>query len=253
MIIDAPMLSDIPALRALWQEAFGDSDEFLDLFFTTAFDTERSRCVTVDGAVKAALYWFDCSYNGERIAYIYAVATAKAYRGMGLCSALMEDTHRHMSSLGYKGSLLVPGSETLFLFYEKFGYTTCSFVSEFNCSASDAKVGLRQLGTDEYAKLRRTFLPRDGIVQENENLQFLQKQATFYAGDGFLLAARRENETLYGVELLGNTETAPSIVRTLGCTEGRFRVPGTDKPFAMYCALSEKRSSPPTYFGFAFD
>lgn len=253
MIIDAPMLSDIPALRALWQEAFGDSDEFLDLFFTTAFDTERSRCVTVDGAIAAALYWFECLYEGERIAYIYAVATAKEYRGRGFCSALMEDTHRHTASLGYKGSLLVPGSGALFHFYEKLGYTTCGFVSEFNCSASNVKAELRQLDADEYAKLRRFFLPRYGVVQENENLKFLQMQAAFYAGDGFLLAAKREGDTLYGVELLGDAEAAPSVVRAFGCAEGRFRVPGTDKPFAMYRALNDGRSSPPTYFGLAFD
>ena len=253
MIIDTPKLSDLPALRVLWQDSFGDSDEFLDLFFSTAFDTERSRCITVDGTIVAALYWFDCSYEDKRIAYIYAVATAKAYRGRGLCSALMEDTHRHAASLGYESVILVPGSSELFRFYKKLGYTTCCYVSEFNCAASEAKTELRQLNANEYAKLRRVFLPKNGVVQENENIKFLQTQATFYAGDGFLLAARCEKDTLYGVELLGDTEAAPFIVRTLGCTEGRFRTPGTDKPFAMYHALSEGTSSPPTYFGWAFD
>ena len=253
MIIDTPKLSDLPALRGLWREAFGDSNQFLDLFFSTAFDIERSRCITVDGIIVSALYWFECSYEEKRIAYIYAVATAKAYRGRGFCSALMEDTHRHAASLGYEGVILVPGSSELFRFYEKLGYTTCGYVSEFNCSASVVKAELRQLDADEYAKLRRVFLPKGGVVQENENIKFLQTQATFYAGDGFLLAARREKDILYGIELLGDTEAAPFIVRALGCAEGHFRFPGTDKPFAMYRALSEGTLSPPAYFGWAFD
>ena len=253
MIIDTPKLSDIPALRVLWQESFGDSDEFLDLFFSTAFDTARSRCITVDRTIIAALYWLDCSFEEKRIAYIYAVATAKAYRGRGVCSALMEDTHRHAASLGYKGVILVPGSSELFRFYKKLGYTTCCYVSEFNCAASDVKAELRKLDAEEYARLRRVFLPKNGVVQENENIKFLQTQAAFYAGDGFLLAARCEKDTLYGVELLGDTEAAPFIVRTLGCAKGCFRAPGTDKPFAMYHALSEGSLSPPAYFGWAFD
>ena len=59
LIIDAAIQSDVPELRSLWSEAFGDEDEFINLFFRTAFDTQRSRCVKVDGKVKAVLYWFD--------------------------------------------------------------------------------------------------------------------------------------------------------------------------------------------------
>lgn len=253
MIIDTPKRSDVLSLKVLWQEAFGDSDEFVDSFFGAAFDTERAHCVTVDGAVAAALYWFDCSYKGKRIAYIYAVAVAKAYRDKGFGSALMKDTHRHLASLGYKGAILVPGNEELFRFYEKLGYTTCTYVSEFSCRASDVKTELRELDADEYTRLRRAFLPKDGVVQENENIKFLQTQAGFYAGDGFLLAARCEEDILCGVELLGNTEAAPSVVRAFGCVEGRFRIPGADKPFAMYRALSDGKISSPGYFGLAFD
>lgn len=253
MIIDVTMPSDVSLLKNLWSEAFGDDDEFINLFFLTAFDKQRSRCVKVDGTVKAALYWFDCLYEGAQIAYIYAVATAKDYRGRGLCSALIEDTHRHLTSLGYRGCMLVPEGERLFHFYEKLGYTTCTFVSEFSCLASNIKTEIRQINMEEYAKLRRIFLPKNGIVQENENLKFLQAQVSFYMGDGFLLAARREEDTLYGVELLGNMEMASSIVKTLECAEGRFRVPGKDIPFAMYRALNDEKISSPEYFGLAFD
>jgi hypothetical protein len=33
MKIDCPTAAEISALRALWKEAFGDSDEFLNDFF----------------------------------------------------------------------------------------------------------------------------------------------------------------------------------------------------------------------------
>ena len=253
MIIDTPHQVWIPDLRCLWQEAFGDTEEFLDDFFTTAFHVERCRCAVTDGKVAAVLYWFDCLHMGSRIAYVYAVATAKAYRGQGISHALMEDTHRHLERLGYEGVILVPGSEALFRFYEGMGYQTCSTIREFSCAAVTEEILLRLIDKTEYALLRRQMLSEGGVVQENENLDFLQTQALFYAGHGFILAARKEGNRLVGVELLGDERKAPAIVSALGCVQGTFRVPGEDKPFAMYRPLCDNVSAHPCYFGLAFD
>ncbi len=253
MTIDAPSRDQLPALRALWREAFGDSEEFLNVFEETAFSADRCRCITANGTVAAALYWFDCEYRQERMAYLYAIATAKAHRGKGLCSALMENTHLHLKALGYIGTVLVPSSKELFSFYQRLGYQICGGIGELSCSASAEGAEVWQIDVDEYALLRRRLLPKDSVIQEKENLSFLQAQATLYAGDGFVLAARREKDTLFGVELLGNTAKVPGIVQTLGCTKGRFRIPKNDRPFAMYYSLSDAALPSPAYFGLAFD
>lgn len=253
MIIDAPGQSQIPELRSLWQEAFDDTEEVIDDFGRTAFHTDRCRCAVTDGKVAAALYWFDCLHMGRRIAYVYAVATAKAYRRQGIGHGLMEDTHRHLGELGYEGVILVPGSKELFLYYEGIGYRTCSTIREFSCDASVKEVSLRSIDKTEYASLRRQLLPQGGVVQENENLDFLQTQDRLYAGPGFLLAAEKEGDRLSVVELLGDETKAPEIVRALGCAQGTFRVPGEGKPFAMYRPLKESALPAPTYFGLAFD
>ena len=67
MIIDAPRKEDIPRLRQLWQQAFGDTDAFLDGFFNTGFSPDRCRCLQADGVLAAALYWFDCDFRGESL------------------------------------------------------------------------------------------------------------------------------------------------------------------------------------------
>jgi len=41
-----PQPNHQPALRRLWQAAFGDEDDFLDLFFGLAYDPQRCRCIT---------------------------------------------------------------------------------------------------------------------------------------------------------------------------------------------------------------
>ncbi len=253
MIIDAPRENDILTLRALWKQAFGDTDDFLDLFFSTAFSSDRALCLRVDGVPIAVLYWFDCTCRQEKIAYLYAVATAREHRGKGLCSVLMDNTHKHLERLGYAGAMLVPSSESLFEFYRKRGYETSGYVSEFCVNSSDVPLNIRMIDIDEYARMRRQMLPPDGVVQENENLCFLQKQASFFACDGALLAARTDGDKLVCSELLGDREKAPAIVGALGCRKGDFRTVGADKPFAMYRSLGETNNTPPSYFGLAFD
>lgn len=251
MIIDAPKTEQIPALRALWREAFGDGEDFLDLFFKTAFSPNRCRVAVEGNELSAALYWFDCELEGRPVAYLYAIATAKEQRGKGICSALMANTHRHLHALGYASALLVPSTEALFAFYGKMGYSPFGGIGETRCEAAKRGVALRRVTAEEYACLRRTLLPKGGVIQEGESLRFLQGQVDLYAGDGFLLAARREADTLLGLELIGDVSRAPAIVNSLGCARGVFRHGGS-KPFAMALPL-DTQGVIPSYFGLAFD
>lgn len=249
MIIDNP--TNTEPLRRLWKQAFGDTDAFLNSFFTFGFSPDRCRQITVDGNVVAALYWFDCSFQGKKIAYLYAVATDEAYRGRGLCSTLMKDTHRHLKSLGYAGALLVPGSESLFCFYEKLGYRTCSSVNEFTCKAAGA-VPLQFITAENYIDLRKKHQPAGSVAPESAMLTFLKEQYFFYAGKDFILCATAEGDTLIVTELLGDPSSAPGIVAMMGKKQGCFRTPGNGKPFAMYHPFTYSPDRP-SYFALALD
>ena len=205
------------------------------------------------GSVAAALYWFDCEYEAKKIAYLYAIATKKDFRGQGLCRALMDETHEHLRERGYAAAILVPSEPSLFEFYNKIGYRACSSIGELSCGAADKSTALTQIDKHEYAALRRSYLPESSVIQEGENLDFLCAQAKLYKGDGFLLAARVQSDKLIGLELLGDTSKASEIVRSLGCAEGDVRTVGSSRPFAMYLPLTDETSTPPSYFGFAFD
>ena len=100
MKIDFPVPKQYPQLFSLWQEAFGDTEEFIDGFFCTAFSPARCRCMVINKKVVAALYWMDVRMGEQRYAYIYAVAVAKARRGKGLGRAMLEDAQAHLSFRG---------------------------------------------------------------------------------------------------------------------------------------------------------
>ena len=251
MIIDAPSYTQIPALRSLWQQAFGDTDSFLDTFFATAFSPARCRCITRNGQLAAALYWFDCALETQQLAYLYAVATEKSLRGQGLCRALIEQTHMHLRQLGYSGTVLVPGSAELFRLYAKLGYMPFGGIREFSCVAGGPPAGLQPVTAAQYAALRQSYLPADSVVQEGILLDFLAAQARFYAGNDFLLCAMDHTDPLFVPELLGNTAAAAGILTALNKQAGHFRTPG-DTPFAMYHSLTNVCKAP-AYFAFALD
>ncbi len=251
MIIDNSTINETESRRRLWREAFGDSDAFLDDFDRTAFSPERYRAIIIDGEVASALYFFDCEFNGGRLAYIYAVATAKAFRGQGLCRRLFAETHKYLAERGYTGAILCPGSDSLFEFYKSMGYKTCTYVSEYEVTAGEA-VKVSEITKDEYALFRRKYLPYGGVVQERENIDFLETFSKFYSGDGFVLTARGDGDRLFCAELLGDTDAAAGITSALGYERGFFRTPGNGRPFTM-CYPLDKKSPLPTYFGLAFD
>ena len=247
MIIKQPATTDIPALRDLWQQAFGDTDGFLDIFFSTGFSFDRCRCLTVNGILASGLYWFDCALGNEKLAYIYAVATGEAFQRQGLCAALMEDTHQHLKDSGYDGAILVPGTEDLRRYYRRFGYANFGGISETKVSAAKP-LPIRPVSAEEYAALRQKYLPSGGVELKGEMLTFFSKLARFYAGDGFVFAAE-ENRVI--PELLGDCPDIGGIAAALGVTEMTVRTQGAT-PFAMYLPLEESQKAP-AYFGIALD
>ena len=254
MRIDAPRVEFSPSVRALWEEAFGNIDGFLDKFERYGYDAEKFRAVTALGEIVSGHYIFDCEYDGGRVAYIYGVATKAEHRGKGYSTALLEDTRRYLEAEGYAGAILVPASKSLFSFYERLGYKKCSYVTEIHVTQGENALPLRQLNAREYMEQRDEFLPRGAVLQnKGKMLDYIASDNEFFVGDGFILAAREyitdEGESaLYAAELLGDTDRAGDILVSLGCSRGVFRTVGDGKPFSAYLSLNG--APPPTWFAF---
>lgn len=240
----------ITELKALWQEAFGDTDAFTESFFRFGFHPDRSCQVFADKQLAAALYWFDGTVNGKKVAYIYGVATKKAMQNRGHARRLMEKTHEILQKQGYSGAILVPSQENLFGFYEKLGYETCCYIQTFSCTAHGT-VPLRQISARTYAQKRKAFLPRGAFLPAENYLTFLESYTAFWEGENCLLCGSMENGCLYVQEFLGDLALAPAVLDPLGAEKGSFRTPGKDKPFAMYHSFDQM--PPPAYFGLPMD
>ena len=243
---------DVPALRLLWQEAFGDTDDFLDDFFRTAFSPRRNRCIREDNFPLAQLFWLDLCCRDRKMAYLYAIATRTTHRKQGLCRLLVEDTCLELSRQGYAGAVLIPAEEPLARMYETMGFSFCSGIGEFSAEAGDHGVPAKELEPSEYVRRAGLLLPPGSAEPDPEYLPFLLAQARLYGGENWVMAARQEEDHLECLQLLGDTQLAPGILRTLEVKSGSFRCPGNDRPFAMYRSL-DGVTPPPAYFAMAFD
>ena len=252
MIADYPKTEQIPQLRELWKEAFGDTDAFLDAFFSLGFCQNRCRCITENGKVLSALYWFEVTCADSRYAYLYAVATAAASRGQGLFSMLLEDTRQLLMEEGFDGILLVPQTEALGRMYEKFGFFSCATVMCHQISAGAEKIAVREIGPESFRLLRRDMLPDGGVLQEGALLVFLASQCHFWAGEGWLATGQIYDGKLVCQEFLGDPAAMQGLQRVLDVPEGEFRTAGNMRPFAWLLPLTD-RCERPAYFALALD
>ena len=236
------------SLKKLWKTVFGDSDEFLDAFFRTAYAPERCSFFAEDGEAICALYWFDCTYEGGKLAYIYAVATHPDHRGKGLASRLLQQTHDRLKALGYAGAVLKP-AEGLFPFYERLGYVTSGSIHRFTADADNSPAVIYPLSAAEYGHRRKRFLPENAVHQEGITLDFLNHFAVFYASEDALLCVCRDEPVIF--EYLGNPNSAPNILAALGIKSAEIPTVGNTIPYTMFHPLNCTKI--PGYLGLSLE
>ncbi len=129
---------DRAQLKLLWQEAFGDSDKDTAFYFDHRHRDDRLLLWEQDDVIAGMLTLLPCDLMIDGTAYparyIYAVATAQAFRRQGISTQLMQHAHAWMQQQGLAASVLAPATPELFDFYAKRGYTTTFYVSHTEVS-----------------------------------------------------------------------------------------------------------------------
>lgn len=261
-MLDCAGRQDIPFLKQIWKECFGDSDRYIAGYFDALFDritvaVKRSDGIPVSmiSMLPVRLHTADGDYPGH---YIYAAATAKAYEGQGYMSALLDYACALAADRGDCFSCLIPASPDLFAFYQRRGYYTASYkrMKFISLSAeqllSAATLPLTELKEDDFFARRRKFLEnRSASVvfdascfpywyqeMQDAGVQIIGIGETDYAvcyPDGGLLTVK---ETSLSEDAL--TECLPALLKRLHCTETVAVFPTTEeavshhiKPYGM--------------------
>lgn len=185
------------AVKALWQEAFGDEDAYVDTFLMHYYSHRRMLSVGCDGALASMLHLVPFTSELGRTTYIFGVATAFAFRERGFASQLLQRAERICRDRGDDALVLIPDGEGLPEFYGRRGYsgsipTTFSGAEEFD------------FGTGDSQRNRAMVLPlHEGVsLPEELHLQWAADEASHTDDEGIDIDDR----------LQANMEPAPATL-----------------------------------------
>lgn len=208
MIYRKAALSDIPAIRYLWQLVFEDEDSYLDLYFDMLFQAENTWLAETEEKQiisMSILYTHqDFLYEGASFSScpcVYAVATDPAYRGHGYAMKLIRMQLEHLDqNVKAPLSMIAPADRGLAdLYAKKFAYKDAFFADKMEFRPYDFLISeenipkdliIKELDPTDYNQIRELLLDgKSHLVYKDEQLSFLQK--SFKENGGGLFELRR--------------------------------------------------------------
>ncbi|MBQ4160966.1 MAG: GNAT family N-acetyltransferase [Clostridia bacterium] len=121
---------DYKDVVALWQEAFGDTEE--DIAACMRHFAPYLTLYTEGDALLGMFMRMPLYAGDQKGEYIYAVATAKAAQGCGIATKLLDVAKADVDSGKIDFLALVPAKPSLFDFYEKRSFIKGSLVTKIN-------------------------------------------------------------------------------------------------------------------------
>lgn len=132
----------IGSLISLWHKVFGDNEEYIKLFFTKAYFNSEAFAVTDGDEVVSCLYLLKsvirCDGKLYKGRYLYAAATLDEYRGKGLMSQLIKEALEYAENEGLNFIALVPATDSLYGYYERFGFDEAMYKYRINVDSDIA-------------------------------------------------------------------------------------------------------------------
>ncbi len=175
-----------PELIRLWQEAFGDEKEYIEFYFRNRF-TENMLLVYLEDNHPVSMLSLlpvrlHCGTKRVPARYVYAVATAKAYRGRGYAKRLIETA----KELTKEPLLLKPGDDSLMEYYRKIGFHEAFCMCEYNLeipeqSDRESMNGTKSDETELWKKKEQRYWLLTITPKEYRNLR-----NQHFAGDGYV-------------------------------------------------------------------
>ncbi|MBQ8451017.1 MAG: GNAT family N-acetyltransferase [Bacteroidaceae bacterium] len=214
-----------PILRNLWCEAFGDSEAFVDTFLDLCASDEVLYTLSLNGRVVSALYAlpYKIEYNDavKPIAYIYAVATDKEFRGKGLMRHLMSQMHRSLQDKGYAATFLLPSSPSLADYYASMGYRVCACRDRITLEGGES-IGYTYEKSDTLNDAACVFIKKHLAQHENYIIHpkwslMMNVASCTLSGGGLFLA--KKDEEVVAAAFVTIEEGAPLLLDILYCDE----------------------------------
>ena len=191
-MIDFAKKGNEERLISIWQKSFGDSREYVDFFFQNHYSSEDTLVCYYDGQETAELFLIDTQLKIKNklygAQYVYAACTLPEFRGRGfmkelICSAVKLGRKRNKYF-----TVLVPGSESLFDYYSKLGFSkyfknkTIVFSKDDLKHLADSDSVSVNLKVNEIAAVRSGVFDCNAIVWNENAVDYAAKECLLTDG-----------------------------------------------------------------------
>ncbi|MDR2979254.1 MAG: GNAT family N-acetyltransferase [Bacteroidales bacterium] len=177
---------DIVPAKKLMQDAFHDSDRFINLFFNYFLNNNLLLGFNDQEVVSMAFLLpatFTINQNKISATYLYACATAENEQGKGWMGALINRAWEESNRKGEVGLFLLPANKRLYEYYAKLGFHDFFYydrqVFHFNKLSSSYQHGfkLNRINADQYALLRIALLQSDNAIHyPTKHFRFIEEE-----------------------------------------------------------------------------
>lgn len=185
-MISFATIQELNEIKAIWRECFGDTDAYIDFFFTNHCIEEETLIYKEDGKVIGMLNLLPATLTladgAIPVRYVYAVATLPQYQGRGVARELLSTANKILGEQGI-ATVLVPASEGLFRYYERHGYQTLFHIKEYQFSCQEAQEESREVIA---ASIRDEHLKHDVSLLEVSSGEYKRLRDHHFEGPGYL-------------------------------------------------------------------
>ena len=193
---------DREGIIALWQEAFGDSREAVEMFLNNRYLPQNTLVAEENGKIASMLFLLDGEVKAYdkllKAYYLYAAATLKEFRGKGIMAQMLREAEKLAQSGGVDLICLKPAEESLYRFYEKHGYKTVFSIKTVTLIADYSSVtDVSGICPNIFAARETAFAGLDRFIWSKEAIDYAINQHKFYGGKVF---DNREGYCLYSTD-----------------------------------------------------
>lgn len=125
---------EVTQQKEIWKLCFGDSDEYVDFFYSYLYKEEDTMLLLENGKICGMLTLLPIKiHNGQEIlnsVMLYAIATHPQYQNRGFATGLMDYTYQYIREKNIFCAVLVPANQQLFDFYYQKGYQDGFYITE---------------------------------------------------------------------------------------------------------------------------
>nr|WP_312984197.1 GNAT family N-acetyltransferase [Clostridioides sp.] len=131
---------DIDDVKEIWSYCFGDTEKFMDYYFSKRYFKEHNVVVEQDGNIISSLqlgqYTINLNSNNYDTSYVVGVSTLPEARGKGFMKSMMNFTLEELNKRGEKVSILMPIDYRI---YRRYGYEHCYDQIQYNIDVDDLR------------------------------------------------------------------------------------------------------------------